>query len=177
MLAPEPEPPTHLQRFEVEAAVARFAQDASEMARGRKLARLLAHGLPAMDAEDLLQNAFILLLTGSRRWPRGLAALVMLKGVMRSVASNARKKPNYVLAEDLGYPFDEDSEEECSPVAEGASPQADPARIVEAESDMATIQSLVAGDEELELLTEALADGLTGMNIATELGWDGKKYD
>lgn len=177
MLMPDSEPPKHLQRAEVDAALVRLVQDAGEMARVRKLARVIAHGLPAMDADDLLGKAMMLLLAGTRKWPRGLPALVTLIGVMRSVAYRTRRKLDYLLAEDLGTPSDDDSEIESSPLAEGVSPESDPARAVEAESELAAVQNAVKGDEELELLAEALAEGLTGMGIAKELGWDGKDYD
>jgi DNA-directed RNA polymerase specialized sigma24 family protein len=174
---PEPEPPKHLQRAEVDSALDRLVHDSGEMARARKLARVIAHGLPAMDAEDLLQKAMMLLLAERRKWPRGLSTLGMLKGVMRSIAYRTRRKMDYVLAEDLGAPSDEDSEVESSPLAEGVSREADPARALQGQSDLVAVQNAVKGDEELELLVEALAEGLTGMSIATELGWDAKTYD
>lgn len=177
MLVPETEPPKHLQLAEVDAALVRLVQDSGEMARVLKLARVLANGLRAMDGGDLLSKAMVLLLAGRRNWPRGLSTLVVLKGVMRSIASNTRKKPDYRLAEDLGAPSDDDPEKESSPLAEGVSRESDPARAVEAESEIVAAQYAVKGDEELELLVEALAEGLTGIGIATELGWDAKKYD
>jgi hypothetical protein len=177
MLMPEPEPPKHLQRAEVDAVLVRLVQDSGEMARARKLARVIAHGLPAMDAEDLLGKAMMLLLAERRKWPRGLSTLGMLKGVMRSIAYRTRRKMDYLLAEDLCAPTDEDSEVESSPLAEGVSPETDPTRAVAAESELMAVQNAVRGDEELEFLVEALAEGLTGMGIAKELGWDGKTYD
>ena len=89
----------------------------------------------------------------------------------------ARVEADYLLAEDLGASSAEDSEVESSPLAEGVSPETDPARAVEGESDLVAVQNAVKGDEELEFLVEALAEGLTGMGIAKELGWDAKRYD
>lgn len=177
MLMPESELPNHLQRAEVDAALVRLVQDSGEMARARKLARVIAHGLQAMDSEDLLGNAMMLLLAERRKWPRGLSTLKILKGVMRSVAYCTRRKLDYLLAEDLGASSAENSEVESSPLAEGVSPETDPARAVEGESDLVAVQNAVKGDEELEFLVEALAEGLTGMGIAKELGWDAKRYD
>lgn len=177
MLMPDSEPPKHLLRAEVDAALVRLKQDAAQMARIRKVARALSGGLPAMQAEDLLQHAMTLALAERRKWPRDVETIVFLKNVMRSIASNARKKSNYVLAEDLGAQFDDESEGESSPLAEGVSPETDPARIVAAESTLAAVQAAVKGDEDLELYVEAMAEGLTGAAIAEELGWDGKKLD
>lgn len=177
MLMPESEPPKHLQRAEVDAALVCLVQSAGDMAKARKLARTIVRGLPGMDADDLLQKAMTLLLAEKRKWPRGLPTLAMLKGVMRSVAWSTRKKADYLLAEDLGNSTDEDFETESSALAEGVSPQTDPARRIEGESELESVMNEVKGDEELELYVEALADGLTGKDIAQELGWSGAKYD
>jgi hypothetical protein len=177
MLMPDTEPPKHLLRAEVDAALVCLVQDPGEMARVRKLARIIAHGLRTMDGDDLLGKAMQLLLAERRKWPRGLPALVMLKGVMKSVAFNTRRKLDYLLAEDRGTPSDEESEVGSSPLAEGVDATADPALAVAGESDLVAVQNVVKGDEELELLVEALAEGLTGMAIAKELGWDERKYD
>ena len=177
MLMPESEPPKLLQRSEVDAALIHLKQNAGEMGKARKLARIIAHGLPGMDSDDLLGKAMLLILAETRKWPRGLSTLGMLKGVMKSVASNTRKKTDYLLAEDLGSPSDEDSDLESSPLAEGVSPQTDPARRIEGESELDAVANAVKGDEDLELYVEALADGLVGKSIAQELGWSEPKYE
>lgn len=69
MLMPEPESPKHLQRAEVDAALVRLVQDSGEMARARKLARVIAHGLPATDGEDLLGQVHVVLIRGGRCLP------------------------------------------------------------------------------------------------------------
>jgi len=174
---PEPEPPKHLQRAEVDAALNSLVKDSGAMARAVKLARIIAHGLPTMSAEDLLQQAMMLVVAGRRKWPRGLPTLLMLKGVMRSIAYRTRRKPNYVLAEDFGSPSEDDSEFEGSVLAEGVSLETDPARTLQGESELLSVRNAVQGDEMLQLLVEALAEGLTGKGIAQELGWDQKQYD
>lgn len=177
MQMPETELPRYLQPAEVEAAVAQLTKDAGAMARSLKLARVFAGGLPGMASEDLLQKAIVLLLAGRRRWRRDLSTLQVLKGAMRSIASNTRKKADYVLADDLDAPPSEDIEGQSSPLAEGVSRETDPARVLEDSDNLGVVLNAVKGDEELELLVEALADGLVGMAIARELDWDAKKYD
>jgi len=174
---PEKELPTHLQRAEVDAALVCLVKNAGDMAKARKLARTFAYRLPAMDADDLLQKAMTLMLAEKRKWPRGLPTLVMLEGVMRSVAFGTRKKADYLLAEDLGSPTDEDTDSESSLLAEGISRDTDPARRIEGESELDVVANAVKGDEELEFYVEALADGLVGKSIAQELSWSELKYD
>lgn len=177
MLMPDTEPPKHLERTEVDAALVRLSQDSGEMARAVKLARVIAHGLPAMDEKDLLQKAMVLLLTGQRKWRRDLSTLTVLRGVMCSVAWRTRQRPDYVLADDVGAAFDEESESQSSPLSEGVCRESDPGRVIEGQSELAAIQKAVEGDEDLELLVEALAEGLIGMEIATTLNWDARRYD
>jgi hypothetical protein len=177
MLMPETEPPSHLDRTEVEAALVRMVQDAGAMARAMKLASLIAHGLPAMDGADLLGKAMTLLLAGKRKWRRDLSTLPVLRGVMRSVAWRTRQKPDYLLADDIGVGFDEESESEYSSLAEGVCRESDPGRIIEGQSELAAVQKAVEGEEDLELLIEALAEGLIGMEIVSTLSWDTKRYD
>jgi DNA-directed RNA polymerase specialized sigma24 family protein len=170
-------PESLLKLAEVGAELARLVQDPAEFARARKTAKVLAHGLRQLGGDDLLQEAMTRLLSGRRHWRRGLPVLVVLKGAMRSIASSARKAPDYELAEDIGATSDEDSDDYPSTLGEGTSPETDPARIVEAESEISAVQNAVRGDEELELLVEAFAEGLRGQDAAQELGWDGKTYD
>lgn len=177
MLMPDSEPPKHLLRAEINAALVRLVQDAAQMARMLKVARALSGGLPSVEPQDLLQQAMTLVLEERRKWPREVPTVVFLANVMRSIAYRARRKPNFVLAEDVGAHFDDESDIESSPLAEGVSEETDPARVVAAESSLNAVQAAVKGDEDLELYVEALADGLTGMAIAEELGWDGKKLD
>jgi len=174
MLMPGSSPPKNLMRAEVDTAVASLMKDPAQIARARKLARLFAHGLPAMDADDLLSKSVTLLLAGRRKWRRDLSTLVVLKGVMQSVASNTRKKLDYILADDLATHSDDDADGNSSPLDRAGSSDMDPALIAEAES---TLRQVVKGDEEAELFLEALAEGLTGAEIAKELGWDQKTFE
>ena len=56
-----------------------------------KVARLYAPKTP-YGHEDLLQEAFHRVLAGDRTWPRGVPALLLLAGVMRSIAWQWRRR-------------------------------------------------------------------------------------
>lgn len=61
---------------------------------GRRLSRaadVLAIGT-SMSGEDLMQEAIMRVLDGSRPWPEGLPLLPFLRGVMRSIADGDRDK-------------------------------------------------------------------------------------
>src|ERR1700722_682653 len=72
-----------LSPAEAEAAI-RSLTSADKIAL-MKIARLYAKKTP-YDHEDLLQEAICRVLAGARAWPRHLAALPFLWGVVRSIA-------------------------------------------------------------------------------------------
>jgi DNA-directed RNA polymerase specialized sigma24 family protein len=55
------------------------------------------------DAEDLLQEAIVAILSGKRRWPRNVSLFQVLLGAMRSIADGWRRKktPDLILESDL----------------------------------------------------------------------------
>jgi hypothetical protein len=60
--------------------------------RAERIAGFVAAGIPGIDGEDLLNQTLEQLLSGTRRFPREVHALVVLKTAMRSNASNLRKR-------------------------------------------------------------------------------------
>lgn len=141
-------------------------------------ARLCALGLSDMTGDDLLREAVVKLLSGERVWQHGVPALVALKMIMRSIASNERKKAlngpiDQYAAVDVGAG---EVEEDAPPGVRAIDPRT-PAAIVEARSELACIESLVAGDEDVEQVVTAWALGLRGQEAAEELGFDAKRYD
>ena len=77
-------------------AVARAlaALTSSDLLRLKRLAQLRARLLPGLEWDELLNEAVLRALDGSRRWPDGVPLLAFLAGIMRSLvdsrASNAR---------------------------------------------------------------------------------------
>lgn len=153
-----------------------LAASAEQSVRAVALAKFYARGLRHLTPEDLLHEAFTQLRTGQRSWPRGLTPLRAFGKAMHSIASNARKKADYFLAEDLSPNLDSRDPENHSSL-EVPKAEADPARIVEAQSELALARQAVRGDKDMELLLETWADGIRGQPAIRELGWDANRYD
>lgn len=92
------------------------------MPRALALARFYARGLRHLTPEDLLHEAFTQLRTGQRSWPRGVTPLRAFGKAMHSTASNARKKADYFLAEDLSRNSDADDHAHPLESLAGAGP-------------------------------------------------------
>jgi RNA polymerase sigma-70 factor (ECF subfamily) len=74
-------------RVELEAAIR--ALSPTDMIKIRRIAELRAAGLRVMDWSDLLQEAVVRALSGSRAWPKDIPLIAFLAQTMRSIANEA----------------------------------------------------------------------------------------
>lgn len=58
----------------------------SDLVRLKRLAQLRARLVPDLDWEELLNEALLRALDGSRHWPQGVPLLAFIAGIMRSLA-------------------------------------------------------------------------------------------
>ncbi|MDC8759535.1 RNA polymerase sigma factor [Janthinobacterium fluminis] len=170
-----PESEERLTKAEVEAALAAF--QAADWQRAKIIATIFCAGLTGWAADDLLQEAMFKLLSGTRVWPRHIHPLVVLKTVMHSIASNARKRNELspIDANVVVDPFEVDVDDK-TPAAHGTvtvTPEDD----TSSKQQIAALYAALGGDEDLELLVLIWADGMRGAEAREELGWDEKKYD
>ena len=74
----------------------------SELVRLKRLAQLRARLLPGLEWEELLNEALLRALDGSRRWPESVPLLAFIAGVMRSLvdgrAEERRRQAERALA-------------------------------------------------------------------------------
>lgn len=164
-----------LTKAELEAALAAFQP--ADWQRAKIIASILGSGLTGLTADDLLQEALCKLLAGARVWPRSIHPLVVLKTVMHSIASNARKH-NDLSPIDVSVVVDpvEIDADDKTPVAHGAM-TVTPEDETSGKQQIAALYASLGGDEDLELLVVEWADGIRGTEARDELGWDEKKYD
>ncbi len=70
----------------------------SDLVRLKRLAQLRARLLPGLEWDELLNEALLRALDGSRRWPEGVPLLSFIAGIMRSLA-DGRAQQRRRLAE------------------------------------------------------------------------------
>ncbi len=170
-----PEPKDRMSRAEVEAALNSLSP--ADWRRAESIAAAFCGGLTGWRPEDLLQEAFCSLLSETRIWRPGLHALVVLKTVMHSIASNARKHydASPVNEKVIVDPLEAD-EDDKTPVAHGKV-TVTPEDELSGKQQMTALYAKLVGDEDLEFLAMTWADGLRGADARDALGWDEKKYD
>lgn len=166
-----------LAPHEVEATLNQM--EAADWKRAENSARLLAGGLHECTFEDLLQEACTKFLSGERRFPRGLPPLVVLYNTMRSEANKIRKRAvkgpidKYVT---VSASSDEESDEHFGPRIDAVDSRT-PEAAMAAKDQLEYIFKTLEGDEELEMVAMAWADGLRGQEAADAAGLDMKAYD
>jgi len=164
----------------VEAALRQLANNPADMTRAKSLSRLRAAGLDDCSPEDLLQETMVSLLAGNRRWPRGVHTLVVLKTAMHGIASNLRKRSDKGAINrriEVDAAKEEGAETTMAVKTPTAIEDVTPVEIVNAKSELDAIQRAVAGDDEVELVLMAWADGLRGKEAAEALDFDMNTYE
>lgn len=153
---PEPADSANLSVAEAEAAI-RALTDRDKTSL-MKIAMIYAGKTP-YDHEDLVQEALLRVLDGKRIWPRDLGPTQFLWGVVRSIASEWKKKrkPPKILPE-----------------------TADPAgeeRRANAGLDVVKILALFDDDPIAQIIVRGMMEGLRGQELQDLSGLDKTEYE
>lgn len=135
----------------------------ADLLRLRALARLRARGLPGLEGADLLNEAVLRLLDGSRVRPPGVPLVAVLATAMRGLADDhwrrlRRERPVLVPAS-------------------RADPSPDPERAAAAAQALADLDRLFARDAVALQVIAGLGEGLAPDEIRRRYGLTGTAYD
>lgn len=143
----------------------------NDLLRLRALAQLRARGLPSGVAwSDLLHEAVVRALDGTRRWPPGVPLLAFLAGIMRSLCKehwHRRRRENALLQAG-----------DTTPLAlVGAGPGIDPERVYAAAEALAAVDRLFVSDTVALKVIAGLTNGLGAEEIQRRYGLSVVEYD
>lgn len=159
---PKPPPPPDLASEIV-------ALGDADLLRLRAIARLRARGLPSVDGMDLLNEAWLRLLAGSRARPVDVPLVAVLVQTMRSIAHDHWRKAR------REGPLRADAEAALHHA--DPSPAADPERVTAAVQALAEVDRLFAADPVALQIVAGLADGLDAAAIRRRFALDATTYD
>jgi DNA-directed RNA polymerase specialized sigma24 family protein len=139
------------------------ALTAPDLVRLKRLAQLRARLLPDLEWEELLNEAVLRALEGSRRWPEGVPLLAFLAGIMRSLV-DSRAAERRRLAERTLAGVE---------VRVTASPEAQ----LHARQCLAAINQFFAGDPDVLVLIAGLARQYLGSTEGSAPSLSQKRRD
>ncbi|PIK74443.1 hypothetical protein CS379_02560 [Methylobacterium frigidaeris] len=132
-----------------------------------------ARRLPGTDWSDILHEAIVRALDGTRRWPPGVPVLVFLAGCMRSIEHDLRRRlAQEWLAQDW-LAQERAWREHDAADREGA----DPERAIAAAQALGRIVALFSGDETVLRIIEGLGHGRSAGEIRARHGLSQTDYD
>lgn len=175
MLMPAPEKPV-LSVEETNDALSSLSN--ADLIRLGRIARWYARG--RIDPDDLLQQAFVAALDGSRKCPRDIRVMAFLAGTIRSLAScrykSLARSPELHLTATPDDDCDEIFVEIDMPTD---SPNADQQIVSEQETAAirTAILSLFADDELAHVIVEGTMEGIDASELRELSGLDGTAYN
>jgi DNA-directed RNA polymerase specialized sigma24 family protein len=145
----------------------------ADLVRLKTLAQLWARGLPAgVSWADVLHEAIVRALDGSRKWPPDVPIVAFISGIMRSICDDhwrrARREAEVLV-------HDDELADVCAS-GEGVKWPL-PERIVAAAQSLAAIDRLFAADPLALKIIAGLAEGLTPPEICKRYGMSEREYD
>jgi DNA-directed RNA polymerase specialized sigma24 family protein len=154
---------------DVGAALAALSDD--DLLRLRALARLRARSLPSGIAwSDLLHEAVVRALEGTRRWPPGVPLLAFLAGIMRSLCDEQWRR----RLREGRLPQPEDA---TAATLSGTAHATDPERLYAAAEALAAVDRLFATDTVALKVVAGLTNGLGAEEIQRHYGLSTIEYD
>lgn len=136
-----------------------------DLLRLQAIARLRCRGLPGLDWQELLHEAVLRALDGSRPWPPDVPLIAFLAGIMRSLRSDHWRR-HRAMAAALS-----------AQAAEVADQAPDPERIAAATQALAAIDRLFADDPAALAVILGLSQGLSAGEIRQRAGLSGTEYE
>lgn len=145
----------------------------SELARLLRIAQRYALGLP-LTPEDLLHEAVLRTLAGTRICKDSTEVVRFLVGAMHSIAFDERKKTK-THALDAAASLDDEDDHGSAPAVDDDAHTI----IVERENEerLSLLRRLVQNNENAALVLEGLLDGMTAAEIRVDLGLTPTAYD
>ncbi len=140
----------------------------TDLVRLKALARLWSRGLPGgLGWVDVLNEAVVRSLDGSRRWPPDVPLLAFLSGVMRSIRDEHWRRARRDHALLVATP-----DQSWSVAATD-----DPERVLAAAQALGAITSLFADDPAALKILAGLAEGMTATDIRLHYDMSERDYD
>ncbi|MDX0571091.1 transposase [Sinorhizobium medicae] len=163
--------------YSADDAVAAF-QELSNEERSKlaRVARFIAGGSGFPSPDDLINEAYVRIADGRRRWPRAHGFTSFVAGVMKSLRSDGAFVTDERKVVRLNQGFAILNSEDLQMVAANDD-DGDLARKAVIEEAMSTLEEHFADDDEMLLLLMGIQEGIIGKDLQEAVGVDAKRLE
>jgi DNA-directed RNA polymerase specialized sigma24 family protein len=152
---------------------------AADRVRVERLARYIFAGVFGMSYEDLLQEAYLKLLSGERVWRRGFAAVPAITSILDSMASNYRKREKSGPIDSRTIVVTTESMEDTDLLVHNVEPvdTLTPEGVAYDAQQLKKLEALLGDDEDATLVAWEWAEGRRGREAIEALGICESQYE
>ncbi|WP_133493436.1 hypothetical protein [Alcanivorax sp. 24] len=149
----------------------------ADLLRLRRIAELQAHKLRDCDPDDLLAEGLDRVISGVRRWPRGVETATFMRMVFGSIVSSKAKHAVLVSQHEVTVEVDPSGNPDAGDFTTEAGTNSDPADEVYAHEMLEKVASKLANDPHAQALALALGEGLTASETQSQFHMSQNQYD
>lgn len=165
----------YLSRDEVKARLSCLLK--ADLLRLRRIAELQAKKVPGCEPDDLLAEGLDRVISGARRWPRGLETAPFMQRVFGSVVSSKAKHAAIAGRYEVNVEVDQAGDVDFNNRSAEVGPSSDPVDRLYAQEMLEKVASKLAEDPDSLALALALGQGLTADETRTQFHMSQNQYD
>ena len=165
----------YLSTDEVKAKLSCLSK--ADLLRLRRIAQYQASKLRGCEPDDLLSEGVNLVISGTRRWPRGIDIAPFMRNVFDSLVSSKAKHAAVVGRYEVDVEVDRSGNPDFGDHAAELDRSSDPSDRAYAQEVLEIVTNELSGDQHAQALALAMGEGLTAKETQTHFNMSQHQYD
>ena len=149
----------------------------ADLLRLRRIAQYQASKLRSCEPDDLLAEGIDLVISGTRRWPRGIDIAPFMRKVFGSLVSSKAKHAAVVGRYEFDAEVDRSGDPDFGDHDTEPDKSSDPSDRAYAQEMLEIVASELSGDPHAQALALAMGEGLTAKETQTHFNISQHQYD
>ncbi len=149
----------------------------ADLLRLRRIAELQAKKLRNCDPDDLLSDGLDRVVSGARRWPRGVETAPFMRKVFGSIVSSRAKHAAIASQYEVDVEVDQAGNVDSGDCVIEARASSDPADAMYAHEMLEKVASNLVDDSHAQAVALALGEGLTAYETLSQFHMSQNQYD
>lgn len=159
-----------------EAIAAFEALSDEELRNVQRAAKVLAGRGNLASPNELINEAYIRISDGKRRWARGQSFTSFLRGILKSLASDKMFATDVKKGRSLALPLFAVADEKMPNIPDNQDPDSVSVKVLQ-EEFIGALEKHFQNDDEMQLFMMGVMDGLRGRELEEAVGVDTKRLE